>query len=425
MQYVVDMRQIIKRQKQEKELVASSDFISRDVAEKVDTYLKQDIIKVVTGVRRCGKSIFCFMMLQEADFGYVNFDEKELAGLENYDEILRYIQEFYGDVEYLFLDEVQNLENWELWVNSLHRRGYNLLITGSNAKLLSRELATHLTGRHISVELFPFSFREYLRAASFHIKDDYTEEERGMVLNHLKKYIEVGGYPEVVVKGYDYTYLQTLFDSIILKDVVQRYKVRYADELYNLARFLVSSYSNEVSYTKLKNTLKLGSVHTVQNYVRYLEDTYLVFHLDRFSFKQREQIKAPKKMYVVDTGMINALAFAFSENTGNLMENTVAVELLRKKSGSGSRLEIYYWKDQQHREVDFVVKEGPDITRLIQVCHNIDDLKTKERELKSLVRAAGELDCSDLLVITWDEESEEEFKGSSISFVPLWKWLLG
>jgi len=419
------VRQIIKRQKQEKERVTGSDFVRRDVTGKIDAYLRQDIIKVVTGVRRCGKSIFCFMVLKGTDFGYVNFDEKELAGLENYDEILRYVQEFYGDVDYLFLDEVQNLENWELWVNSLHRRGYNLLITGSNAKLLSRELATHLTGRHIAVGLFPFSFREYLDVAGFHIRDEYTEQERGIILNHLKKYIEVGGFPEVVVKGYDYTYLQTLFDSIILKDVVQRYKVRYVDDLYNLARFLMSSFSNEVSYTKLKNTLKFRSVHTVQNYVRYLEDTYLVFHLDRFSFKQREQIKSPKKMYAVDTGMVNALAFTFSENIGKLMENTVAVELLRQRSGSGSRLELYYWKDPQQREVDFVIKEGADVARLIQVCHDIDNPKTKARELKSLVLAAGELDCRDLLVITWDWEGEEEFKGCDIRFVPLWKWLQG
>lgn len=419
------MRQIIKRQKQEKEQVSGSDFVRRDVTVKIDTYLQKAIIKVVTGVRRCGKSIFCFMVLKGTKFGYVNFDEKELAGLANYDEILRYVQEFYGDVDYLFLDEVQNLENWELWVNSLHRRGYNLLITGSNAKLLSRELATHLTGRHISLELFPFSFREYLDVAGFHIRDEYTEQERGIILNHMKKYIEVGGFPEVVVKGYDYTYLQTLFDSIILKDVVQRYKVRYVDDLYNLARFLMSSFSNEVSYTKLKNTLKFRSVHTVQNYVRYLEDTYLVFHLDRFSFKQREQIKSPKKMYAVDTGMINALAFTFSENIGKLMENTVAVELLRQRSGSSSRLELYYWKDPQHREVDFVIKEGADVARLIQVCYDIDDPKTKARELKSLVRAAGELDCSDFLVITWDWEGEEEFKGCDIRFVPLWQWLQG
>ena len=419
------MRQIIKRQKQEKEQVTGSDFVRRDVTGKIDAYLRQDIIKVVTGVRRCGKSIFCFMVLKGTDFGYVNFDEKELAGLENYDEILRYVREFYGDVDYLFLDEVQNLENWELWVNSLHRRGYNLLITGSNAKLLSRELATHLTGRHIAVGLFPFSFREYLDVAGFHIRDEYTEQERGTLLNHLKKYIEVGGFPEVVVKGYDYAYLQTLFDSIILKDVVQRYKVRYVDDLYNLARFLMSSFSNEVSYTKLKNTLKFRSVHTVQNYVRYLEDTYLVFHLDRFSFKQREQIKSPKKMYAVDTGMVNALAFTFSENIGKLMENTVAVELLRQRSGSSSRLELYYWKDPQHREVDFVIKEGAAVARLIQVCHDIDNPKTKARELKSLVLAAGELDCRDLLVITWDWEGEEEFKGCDIRFVPLWKWLQG
>ena len=417
------MRQIIQRQKLEKEQIIKSDFVRRDVSGKIDTYLRQDIIKVITGVRRCGKSVFCFLVLNGTNFGYVNFDEKELAGLENYDEILRYIQEFYGDVDYLFLDEIQNLENWELWVNSLNRRGYNLIITGSNAKLLSRELATHLTGRHISLELFPFSFREYLDFAGFHISDEYTEQERGTILNCLKKYMEVGGFPEVVVKGYDYAYLQTLFDSIILKDVVKRYNVRYADDLHNLATFLISSFSNEVSYTKLKNMLNFRSVHTVQNYMRYIEDTYLIFHLDRFSFKQKEQINSPKKVYAMDTGMINALGFSFSKNIGKLMENIVAVELLRQKSGSSSRIGIFYWKDQQHREVDFVIRKGTDVSQLIQVCYDINDPKTRERELKSLIRAKGEMDCSDLLVITWDLESVEKYKGSSIRFVPLWKWL--
>ena len=175
----------------------------------------------------------------------------------------------------------------------------------------------------------------------------------------------------------------------------------------------------------MKNTLKFRSVHTVQNYVRYLEDTYLVFHLDRFSFKQREQIKSPKKVYAVDTGIVNALAFSFSENIGKLMENTVAVDLLRQRFGSGSRLELYYWKDQQHREVDFVIKEGADVARLIQVCYDIDDPKTNERELKPLVKAADERDCSDLLVITWDWEGEDEFNGCGILFVPLWQWLQG
>ena len=417
------MRQSIQRQKLEKERVAGSDLVKRDVAENIESYLRHDLIKVVTGVRRSGKSIFCFMVLDDVDFGYVNFDEKEIAELDNYDEILRYVQEFYGDVEFLFLDEIQNLNNWELWVNSLHRRGYNLLITGSNAKLLSRELATHLTGRHISVELFPFSFKEYLDAVGFDIKDEYIEEEIGIILNYLKRYMEIGGFPEVVVKGYDHKYLQTLFDSIILKDVVQRHNVRYADDLYNLAKFLMSSFSNEISYTKLKNTLNFRSVNTVQNYVRYLEDTYLIFHLDMFSFKQREQIKSPKKMYVIDTGMANAVSFKFSEDIGNMMENTVAVELLRQKSNSISRIEVYYWKDTQHREIDFVIKEGPDISQLIQVCYNINDLKTRERELRSLVGAAKELNCNNLLVITWDYDNTEEYNGNSIRYVPLWKWL--
>jgi len=203
----------------------------------------------------------------------------------------------------------------------------------------------------------------------------------------------------------------------------ERHNVRYADDLYSLAKFLMSSFSNEISYTKLKNTLNFRSVNTVQSYVRYLEDTYLIFHLDMFSFKQREQIKSPKKMYVIDTGMANAVSFKFSEDIGNMMENTVAVELLRQKSNSISRIEVYYWKDTQHREIDFVIKEGPDISQLIQVCYNINDLKTRKRELRSLVGAAKELNCNNLLVITWDYDNTEEYNGNSIRYVPLWKWL--
>jgi hypothetical protein len=270
-----------------------------------------------------------------------------------------------------------------------------------------------------------FLFREYLDVAGFHISSEYTEPERGTILNHLKKYMEVGGFPEVVVKGYDYAYLQTLFDSIILKDIVKRYNVRYADDLYNLATYLISSFSNEVSYTKLKNMLNFRSVHTVQNHMRYIENTYLIFHLDRFSFKQKEQINSPKKVYAMDTGMINALGFSFSKNIGKLMENIVAVELLRQKSGSSSRPGIFYWKDHQHREVDFVIRKGTVVSQLIQVCYDINDPKTRERELKSLIRAKSEMGCSDLLVITWDRESVEEYKGNSIRFVPLWKWLQG
>lgn len=417
------MREIILRQKQEMEKRLKEGLVKRDISNQASKYLPQDIIKVVTGVRRCGKSTFCFMALKGKKFAYVNFDEKELVDAKNYDDVLKYVREFYGDVKYLLLDEIQNLAKWELWANSLQRRGYNLLITGSNAKLLSRELATHLTGRHMAIELFPFSFKEYMRFSGFVFKDSYTEEEKGTLLNGAKKYLESGGFPEVIVKGYDASYLQSLFDSIILKDVVKRYNIKYSDELYNLAKYFVSEFSREVSFTRLKNALNFGSVHTVQNYAGYLEETYLVFSIKRFSFKQKEQVKAPKKIYAIDTGMINAIAFKFSGDTGRLMENVVAVELLRRRS-KNPHFEIYYYKDPYGKEVDFVLKTGTSISQLLQVCYDISGTGTKEREIKGLLKASEELKCNNLVVITWDYEGEERVRGKKVIYTPLWKWLL-
>ena len=419
------MREVILRQKQEKEQILKTAFVEREVSKNIEKYVQSDIIKVVTGIRRCGKSVFCFMALRNKGFAYVNFDEKELAEAKNYDEILKYIKEFYGDIKYLLLDEIQNLPKWELWTNSLKRRGYNLLITGSNAKLLSAELATHLTGRHLSVEMFPFSFKESLQASGFEFKKEYTQEEIGEILNRLKKYVDVGGFPEVVVKGYDYAYLQSLFDSIIFKDIVKRYRIRYSDALYNLAKYLMSVFAQEASFTNLKNMLNFRSVHTVQNYVSYIEETYLVFSLDRFSFKQKEQVTSPKKIYAIDTGMINAIAFQSSGNFGRLMENAVAVELLRRRSCKGANTGIYYYKDYFGKETDFVIKEGMKVRQLIQACYDIGNADTKEREIKGLLKASDDLRCNNLVVITWDYEGEEKVDGKKIVYVPLWKWILG
>ena len=307
----------------------------------------------------------------------------------------------------------------------MKRRGYNLLITGSNAKLLSAELATHLTGRHLSVEMFPFSFKESLQASGFEFKKEYTQEEIGEILNRLKKYVDVGGFPEVVVKGYDYAYLQSLFDSIIFKDIVKRYRIRYSDALYNLAKYLMSVFAQEASFTNLKNMLNFRSVHTVQNYVSYIEETYLVFSLDRFSFKQKEQVTSPKKIYAIDTGMINAIAFQSSGNFGRLMENAVAVELLRRRSCKGANTGIYYYKDYFGKETDFVIKEGMKVRQLIQACYDIGNADTKEREIKGLLKASDDLRCNNLVVITWDYEGEEKVDGKKIVYVPLWKWILG
>ncbi|MDI6819850.1 MAG: ATP-binding protein [Candidatus Hodarchaeaceae archaeon] len=320
----------------------------------------------------------------------------------------------------MLFDEIQNLDGWELFVNRLKRKGLNLTLTGSNSKLLSKELATHLTGRYLEIKILPFSFREFLETKKFEIgeMDLISKETRGGLLNLLTGYLENGGYPEVVIKGYGRDYLKTLFDGIIFKDIVKRYNVRYSSKLYELALYLASAISKSASYTKIKNSLDFRSVHTVENYMKYLEEAYLFVTLNRFSYKLKEQLKSPKKTYCIDTGLANAVGFKFTENTGGTMENLVAIELIRRGS------EIYYWKNHFGEEVDFVVKEGYRIKQAIQVTYVSSKKELERREMKALVKASKELKCRNLLVITWDYEGAEKYQDRKIKFLPLWKWLL-
>jgi len=415
------LKNLILQHKKEKELLLSKDYVLREKHSFAKTFLDTDLIKVITGPRRAGKSVFAILLLKDKNFAYLNFDDENLLNIENTDEIVKGIFEVYSEPEFILFDEIQNLKNWELFVNKLQRRGYNLILTGSNARLLSRELATALTGRHIPIEIFPFNFQEFLKTKNFTWKEEALPEEKGKILNYLDIYLKNGGFPEVAVKNLEAkTYLDTLFDAVLLKDVVKRYRVRFSQKIYDLALYLISNFSNEFSFTKLKNILDFRSVTTVQNYLRYLEEAYLVFSLDRFSFKKKEQIKTPKKVYLVDNGFILAKSFQFSENVGKLMENLVFSELLKR--GYKPNETLFYYKTRNQKEIDFVLKEGRKIKSLIQVCYSTG-LQTK-REISALIEGAQELDCQDLNIITWDEEGEEKIKNQTIKFISLWKWLL-
>jgi hypothetical protein len=414
------INEIVLAHKNEKEKLLKERYVRREVHEKVEKLIDNDLIKVIIGPRRAGKSVFSALLLKDRDFAYLNFDDEELTKIKDYDEILKGLVEVYGRTDYILFDEIQNLDKWELFVNRLKRKGLNLVLTGSNSKLLSKELATHLTGRYVEIEILPFSFREFLAAKNFRPENEslILKETQGRLLNLLTQYLEEGGFPEVAVKGYGKDYLKTLFDGIIFKDVVKRYNVRYSSKIYDLALYLASSISKNTSFTKLKNILNFRSVHTAENYTRYLEEAYLFLLLNRFSYKLKEQLKSPKKIYSIDTGTANAVGFKFMGDTGRLMENLVALELVRRG------LEIYYWKDYAGKEVDFIIKRGLEIEQLIQVCYNVEDPDTKEREANALVKASKELKCKNLLVITWDYEGVEEIKKRKIKFIPLWRWLL-
>lgn len=419
------IKDIIFQHKKEKEDFLAKNYVQREKLDSAQKFLETDLVKVITGPRRAGKSVFSTILLKDKNFAYLNFDDENLLKVGNYDEILEGIFAVYGQPGFFLFDEIQNLKNWEIFVNKLHRRGYNLVLTGSNSKLLSKELASALTGRHISIEIYPFSFREFLKAKNFEPKEreESLPEVRGTIFNYLNEYLRSGGFPEIVVKNLEpKTYLSTLFDSILLNDVVKRYKVRFSQKIYDLAVYLISNFSGEFSFNKLKNILDFNSVNTLQNYLRYLQEAYLVFFVNRFSYKVKEQIKTPKKIYLVDNGLIAGKSLQFSPDYGRLMENLVFGELLRR--GYQPNKSIFFYKTRNKKEVDFVLKEGFKVRVLIQVCYQIADLEVEKRETKALLEAGEELNCNNFLIITWDVQKDEEIKGNKINFIPLWKWLL-
>lgn len=415
--------EIIARQKEEIREKLKGEIVERDVQKKLKNWLNKSLVKVITGVRRSGKSVLALLLLKGENFGYANFDERGLVKA-SLDSILSAVKEVYGDVKILLFDEIQNVEGWELWVNSLQRRGYNLIITGSNARLLSKELATHLTGRYIEIENYPFSFKEFLRWKKIDLSNaSYLAEKQGIIKKALKEYMSKGGFPQYLVEKLDRDYLRTLFNSIIYADIVARWKIRNPLQIENIARYLLSIYAREYSATKLRKILKMKSSFTVQEYIKHVEEAFLIFSLERFSFKAKEFMKAPKKAYSIDLGLSNAVGSIVIEEIGLKMENLVFLEL--KRNGLKEGKDIFYLR-LTDGEVDFVVKGGLRVKQLIQVTYASSKDEIERREIKSLIKA-GEIfkrDKPELLVITWDYEGIEEIKGKKIKFIPLWKWLL-
>jgi len=412
------IKDILIMQKQELDIKLKELYIQR----KAD-YKKLDnpLIKVIVGPRRAGKSFFAFHFLnKQGNFGYVNFDDERLTDIKDYDAVVEAMNTVYKNPKFVLFDEIQNLPKWELFVNRMQRQGMNLIITGSNSKLLSKELGTHLTGRHFLINIFPFSFKEYLEVNKKELTTHQIKEK-------LDNFVIYGGYPEPLIKNIDYKdYLSTLFNSIIYKDIVKRHKIRFAQGIEDLAFYLMSNIANEYSYTALSKMTKIQSVHTIEKYINYLEEAFIFFSLKKFSYKLKEQITSNKKIYCIDNGFIYAKAFKASPDMGKLYENIVACEL--KNRELNNNIKIYYWKNQEHEEVDFVLKEGEKIKQIIQVCFNVKNIETKNREIRALIKAGKELKCSDLLIITEDYESEEKVrwfnKKANIKFTPLWKWLL-
>ena len=415
------IKQILLEQSEEIRLIFDERIVSRDVMREARGIFKTDLIKAVMGIRRCGKSTLCHQLLKDVTYGYINFDDERLIGVTSADlnDFLETLEEIHPGVRHIFLDEIQNVDGWELFVNRLKRKRYDITVTGSNSRLLSKELATHLTGRHLSIELFPFSFREFLRFKDIVVREEdfFVTAQKAKIKRHLEEYIEGGGMPELFDIEVKKRYLKELFDKIITRDIIFRHNIKYVKDLKELALYAASCFSSRFTYHKIKDIFGIKSVHTVKNYLNYLEEAYLVFQLNPFSFKVKQQINQPRKLYCIDTGFLNALAPKITVDRGKLIENIVFVELRRRAK------EIYFFAEPDY-EVDFVIKDGMKITQLIQVCFSVSDSDTKKREIRALVRAAEKLCCNDLLIITWDTDGRETAHSREITFIPLWHWLL-
>ncbi|MHB8810929.1 MAG: ATP-binding protein [Desulfobulbaceae bacterium] len=409
--------------KLERDELLKRSFIPRQGLAEAERSMAGGLIKVVIGPRRAGKSVFALQMLHAtagAVFAYVNFDDERLVPPLDLDTLLKAMTQVYGDTKTIFFDEIQNVAGWELFVNRLQRRGCNIVLTGSNAHLLSRELSSHLTGRYREFRLLPFSFAEFLRARFFAVDETLLLPERqGLVLKHLDEYLRIGGFPEVVVGGIEpVSYLAALFDGILFKDVVKRYGVRYSAKLHDVGRWLIGNVGREYTCTSLKNALAFRSVHTVENYVSYLVEAFLFLSVTRYSPKAKVRMSAPRKIYAYDTGMVNAVRFRTGSDTGRLLENLVAVEWYRRGQ------EFFAFKTTGGKEVDFLVRGASGEPRLYQVCLDFADPKTRRRELSALAKAGAELGVAEGTVLTWDEEGVEAFGACRVRLVPVWKWLL-
>ncbi len=421
------LNSIIRKQKESIEQMLSRDYVARSGFAKAKELVKTDLIKVIIGPRRAGKSVLALLLLKDVKFAYLNLDDDSvcqiLKDMKNYDELIEEMLSVYGKTNVIFFDEIQNLDRWELFANKLHREGYNLILTGSNSKLLSRELSTHLTGRYFEIEVLPFSFKEYLTAKKFEISDSLSASYKGEIFNYLDNYMLNGGFPEVVVKDLDVKeYLSTLFDAVIFKDVVNRYKIRYPQKITSIGTFIINNVASEFSYRKLLVLLDVKSPVTIEKYAKFLQESYLIFLLNKYSYKTKDMFGFIKKVYVVDNGLVTSKAIQFSKNKGKLMENLVFVELLKR--GFKSNTDLFYYKTKSNRGVDFLIKEGIGIDSLIQVSYDTNDLGTEKREVSALVEAGQELNCNNLILITWDNEDTKTVEGKEIKFVPLWKWLL-
>ena len=409
----------------------------------IDPLFTRKTATVLYGIRRGGKSSIVYLYVNRLikekkisvnDSLFLNFEDPRLTNIKVNDlfKILEIYQKNLKTKDpIIILDEIQNISDWENFVRYLiEAKKLRVIVTGSSSKLLSQEISTSMSGRHVNVEIFPLSFIEFLNFKG--IKTIHKLElmkNKVETLRLFDAYIELGGFPEVVsstsIQRKDELLLR-YYEDIMIKDIAKRFKIKEIDKLENLAFQLLSNISTLQSFNKLKERIRL-SLDSVERFSKYFEIARMFIFLKKFDFSTAKQLRSIRKIYISDLGFYHIKGFKFIPNKGKIYENIVAIELNRR-SHFNKNMELYYWQNTEHYEIDFVVKEGTKIKQLIQVCYDLKDENTKKREIRALLHASKELRCNDLLIISEDTEGEEEIEWfgmkKRIKFQTLWKWLL-
>lgn len=406
------------------------EFLSRklndwcDRTEEVLVDLNSSLAQVVIGVRRSGKSTLCqkIMRQNKVNCAYVNFDDERLSELSTGDlqTLLDVLYMTYGDFDYLILDEIQNIQGWPLFVNRLLRQNIHLLVTGSNAKLLSNDLMTHLTGRYCKIELYPFSFNEYCKIRGVDVISKSTKQ-KAFRKDSLLNYLNEGGLPELYRERNRRGYIQGLLEAMIHKDIAKRFGVRNVDVLQKEATYLIDNFAQEFKARQISEILGVSD-HTVTKYYNYLKQAFLILGIPRFSFKSKERV-SNEKFYVVDTAFLSNRESTFSsQNLGWRLENVIYVELLRRMRPLYK--DIFYFRSRDF-EVDFIITDGGHVEQLIQVCFDVSSEKTMRRELNGLSKGSVKFKCDKLTLITMHENGTVKTKeGKTVDIIDATDWLL-
>lgn len=413
---------ILSDQQEELEAKAQETLCHRSEEALID--LKSTQAQVVIGVRRSGKSTLCYQAVQSkgGKFAYADFDDERLVDIEanQLNDVLEVLYKIYGDFQYLFLDEIQNINGWHLFVNRMLRKKMHVIITGSNAKLLSGELASHLSGRNKEIPLYPFSFREFCTMKQVDTERRTTKAE-AFRRAAFDEYLKQGGFPELLSIEDNKGYVGTLVDNILKRDIEQRYKIYYKATFEQLAHHLLNMAPAVVVVKDLAKLFSINSENTVKNYVKYLKEAYMLIGIQKYSQKSRQRV-VQEKYYSVDVAMMDQRENAFAgKNLGHRLETIVAIHLKRKCKMEN--LDVYYLNDRSG-ECDFVVCKGNHVVQAIQVSYDISAEKTRKREINGLLLAARQTKCENLLLLTDHESEEIDMNGHYITVRPVYEWSL-